>query len=88
MNKSLENISDETKFEEAKQYYKTHKKEILEKYNGKYIAMIGQEIVDYDTDFSSLVPRLDSKYGFRKIFIPFVSEHERIVLLSPHLSNP
>lgn len=44
------------------QYYKDNQKELLKKYNGRYIAIVGREVVgDYDT-FEDAVDKTTLQY--------------------------
>lgn len=66
-------------FEMSKEYYKENKNELLKIYKGKYIAIIGKEVIDSDKDFSKLAQRIYKKYGYQTIYMPFVEEKEEIV---------
>lgn len=47
-------------------------------YAGRYIAVLGASILDSDTDFSALASRVYERFGYRRIFMPFISEHKRV----------
>lgn len=66
-------------FEISKEYYKENKNELLKKYKGKHIAIIGKKVVDSDKDFSKLAQKIYKKYGYQTIYMPFVEEKEEIV---------
>lgn len=74
--------------ESAKKYYTEHKKSLLKKYKGKYIAILNNKIVGSDKDFSELAERIYKKFGYQTIFMPFVMEQERVIRIpSPRIKN-
>ena len=70
---------DASILEVAKKYYVEHKEILLEKYKGKYIAILNNKIVGSDKDFSKLAKRVYKKYGYQTIYMPFVGGKDRIV---------
>ncbi len=70
----------------AKKFYLNHKETLLNKYNGKYIAIINNKVVGYNRDFSRLAQKVYKKYGYQTIFMPFVESEERVVKIpSPRI---
>ena len=79
---------DKTIIESGKKYFEANKKELLTKYEDKYIAILNNKIVGSDKDFSKLAERIYKKFGYQTIYIPFVSEQKRIVKIpSPRIRN-
>jgi len=79
---------DTSILEVAKKYYIEHKESLLKKYKGKYIAILNNKIVGFDKDFSKLAERIYKKFGYQTIFMPFVTEQERVVRIpSPRIKN-
>ena len=74
-------------FEISKEYYKENKNELLKKYKGKNIAIIGKEVVDSDKDFPELIKRVYKKYGYENIFMPYVDKKERIAIMPSPIFN-
>lgn len=72
-------IDEEGIIEAGKKYYLRNKKEIEEKYIGKFIAIVNEEIVDTDQDFSELSKRIYKKYGYKTIFMTFVSKKDQFI---------
>ncbi len=72
----------------AEKYYEEHKESLLKKYGGKYIAIINNEVIDSDSDFSQLANRVYKKYGYQTIYMPFVGTKERVVKIpSPKIKS-
>ena len=80
--KSKENsisIDENDIIEAGKKYYLRNKKEIEKNYTGKFIAIIDDKIVDFSKDFSELSKKVYKKYGYKTIFMTFVSKKEEII---------
>ncbi|MFH1258850.1 MAG: DUF5678 domain-containing protein [Elusimicrobiota bacterium] len=72
----------------GKKYFEANKKDLLKKYQNKYIAIFNNKVVGSDKDFPKLAERIYKKYGYQTIYIPFVSEQKRIVKIpSPRIRN-
>jgi len=56
---------------------------LLEKYEGKYVAILGEKIVDVDEDKRKLAKRVYGKYGYRPIYIEKVGEKKPVRLPAP-----
>ena len=79
---------DKTVIELGKKYFQANKKNLLEKYQNKYIAILNNKVVGFDKDFSKLADRVYKKFGYQTIYMPFVSEQKRIVKIpSPRIRN-
>lgn len=76
MSESTEQASDP--FEEAIQFYKSHKEVFIPQYEGQWIAMIGKQVVDSDRDIGTLAQRVYRTFGYRKIFMTKVTREPRI----------
>jgi hypothetical protein len=66
----------------GKAYFDKHKDEIIAKYDGENIAIIDDEIVDHDKEFSNLAKRVYEKYGYRTIYMPLIGK-EKFIIHSP-----
>lgn len=72
----------------AENYYKKHKESLLAEYKGKYIAILNNKVVGADKDFSTLAGRVNEKYGYQTIYMPYVDVKERIVRVpSPRIKT-
>lgn len=73
-------------FLQAKRYYEEvlqKDEDWLKEHLGGYVAIIGNEVVDSDKDFSKLAPRVWKKYGYGPIFIPRVTRGPRVEYIGP-----
>jgi dCTP deaminase len=60
-------------FNRAVDYYQSHRQELLARFESKYVAIINEEVVDFDDDWRRLSERTYRKYGNMPLFMPFVS---------------
>ena len=63
----------------GRDYFLKNKKEIEKNYLGKYIAIIDNKVVDFSEDFSELSKQVYKKYGYKTIFMTYVSKEEPFV---------
>lgn len=66
-------------FEKGKEYYEKYKEFMTRKYNGEYIAIWDNEVIDHDTSFSELAQRVYKKLGYVSIYMPFVTSKRRVL---------
>ena len=71
-------------FEEAVAFFEQHRDEFLKDYEGKFIALIGYQVVDCDEDWGILARRVYQRYGYREIFMPKVERVPTVV----HIPTP
>jgi len=62
--------------------FESNKTTYLEKYEGKYIALIDGEVVDFDENFSILAKRVFTKYDYRPIYMPLVTKEKRKIRIA------
>lgn len=73
-------------FDEARRYFEEQKQSLLEQFAGRYVAIIHAQVVDSDADFGELAIRVYERFGYRAIYMPFVSERRRVVRIpSPRI---
>lgn len=65
-------------------WYEAHRRQLLRRYAGEYLAIAGRRILDHDPDFSALAGRVFAKVGVRPIFMPQCVADDQIV----HLRSP
>ncbi len=81
-------INEDSIIETGKKYYLKNKKEIEKNYMGKFIAIIDDKVVDFSEDFSELSKKVYKKYGYKTIFMTYVSEKDQIIKApSPRVLN-
>ncbi|GAH56840.1 unnamed protein product, partial [marine sediment metagenome] len=66
-------------FEEGKSYFERNKEILTRCYEGKYIAIWENGVLDSDTRFSSLAQRVYEKLGYVSIYMPFVTSKRRVL---------
>ncbi len=72
-------------FEEAERFLREHYADIIEHYEGKFIAILNSEVIDSDLDLIVLGDRMFSRFGVRHLFMPYISS----TTPSPHtMSGP
>lgn len=77
-------------FRDAQRFYKeelTANENFLRQNLGKYVAVVGKEVVDSDTEFHELAPRVRRKFGYGPIFMPQVTRGPRVEYLGPRLKG-
>jgi len=50
-------------------YYKTHERELVERYPGKFIAIVGEEVVGVFDDELTAYLEMKKKYGLGKFLL-------------------
>lgn len=66
-------------FEKGKAYYERNKERLTRQFEGKYIAIWENDVLDSDTSFSSLAQRVYEKLGYVSIYMPFVTSKRRVM---------
>ena len=79
-------LTEIVEFQEAKAFFETNIRKLLDKYEGKYIAVLNREVIDADDDFSLLAERVYSRYGYKDIYMPKVDRKGTILHIpAPHV---
>lgn len=73
-----------TGLQEARAFFKANRQKLLAKYEGKYIAVLNEAVVDADKDFSSLAERVYNRYSYKDIYMPRVERGKTIL----HIPTP
>jgi len=60
------------------EYFRAHSDELLPEYQGKYVAIISQTVIDSDVEYVPLMDRVHKKYGDRPIVIEELPRRPRI----------
>ena len=61
-------------FAEERRFVDEQWMQLVSLHKGRYIAVLGRSVVDSDRDFSALAERVYSRFGYRRIFMPFIAE--------------
>lgn len=69
-------------------WYEDNVASLLERFDGEYLAIVGQEVVDHDVDVEALASRIEAKYGSRSVYMPECRQTRRIVdVRSPRVAR-
>ena len=77
-------------FKEAQHYYKQVLKkdeEWMQQHLGGHVAIIGNQVVAYEKNFSQLSPNVRRVYGYGPLFMPEVISGEEVVHIGPHIGH-
>lgn len=67
-------------------WYRKHRRSLLRRYRGQYVAIVDAAVVDHGRDFSALARRVFGRFGNREIYMPRVESGDRVVRVrSPRL---
>lgn len=70
-------------FLEERKFMAANGEEIRKSYSGRYIAILRNALLDSDADFSRLAERVYQRFGYTRIYMPFVGKRRIIRLPSP-----
>jgi hypothetical protein len=81
-------MTSEEEFRSMVEWYETHKEELLDKYEGQWVAIIPDEngqygVRDNDTDKLAMVRRVQKEYAGKPIVIQPVEKEELTVRIRP-----
>lgn len=65
-------------FEEERRFVAQNFDELKHTFSGRYIAVLGSSVLDSDIDFSALAERVYQRFGYRRVFMPFIGRTKRI----------
>ncbi|HHT9152607.1 MAG TPA: DUF5678 domain-containing protein, partial [Candidatus Hypogeohydataceae bacterium YC40] len=75
---------ERAEFYEAIRYFEANKEELLKKYEGKYVAILHNAVVDADEDWEALEERIIERFGSRDLLVRRVTEEPEII----HIPTP
>ena len=62
-------------------WFEKHYDELVEKFDGEFVAVYEQKVVDHDKELNALMKRIKSKYSADRIFVDFVSSEKLTLIL-------
>jgi hypothetical protein len=68
-----DSLGTDDEFERAFQYFQAHHAELLAVFAGKYVAILEEDVIDFDDDWKQLSERTYRAHGNRPLFMSFVS---------------
>jgi hypothetical protein len=80
-------VADET-FAREKTFFDSLPPDALSAFQGHYVAVYGQRIIDSDYDLYSLTRRFFSKHGPVPVYITFVGEEPALFIPGPVILGP
>lgn len=76
-----------TLFEREKATFLEIENDLLKKYKGKFIAVLGQRVVDADKDMQVLMKRVYKKHGYVPVYMQKVGGRRIIRMPSPRIKR-
>lgn len=55
--------------------------ELVEKFDGEFVAIYEQKFVDHDKEISPLMERIRKKYSLKQVLVDFVSKEKLTLIL-------
>jgi hypothetical protein len=62
-------------------WFEKHYNELVEKFDGEFVAVYEQKVVDHGKELNALMKRIKSKYSADRIFVDFVSSEKLTLIL-------
>jgi hypothetical protein len=58
-----------------------HYEELVERFDGEFVAVYQQRVVDHDKDIGSLMKRIRKKYPLGQVLVEIVSKEKLALIL-------
>lgn len=69
------------------EWYEANREALLERYEGRFIAIVDGDVVDDDADAEALAARISERYGTTSVFMPLCQREPRVVgVRSPRIA--
>jgi len=62
-------------------WFRRHYQELVKKFDGEFVAVYGQEVIDHDKELRVLMERIKAKYPEEHAFVDFVSSEKLTLIL-------
>lgn len=62
-------------------WFEKHYDELVKKFDGEFIVIYKQRVVDHDRELSVLMKRVEAKYPVESVFVDFVSSEKLTLIL-------
>lgn len=73
---------------EDMKWYEENAASLVERFEGEYLAIVGQEVVDHDVVFDALASRVEEKHGYRSVYMPECRRTPRVAKVrSPRVAR-
>ena len=64
-----------------REWFEENHEKLVEKYDGKFIAIYKQGVVDFDEDVGRLMKRVEKKYSPDRVSVEYVSKEKLQLIL-------
>jgi len=68
-------------YEKEATWFKEKYEELLREYEGKYVAVYGQKVVEFDKNFDTVIEKVSRNYPLNRVFIDFVTKEKLMLIL-------
>ncbi len=75
---------ERAEFYEAIKYYESNREELLRQYEGKFVAILHNKVIDSDEDWETLAERIIERFGARDMLVRKVAREPEII----HIPTP
>ncbi len=62
-------------------WFEEHYEELVKKFDGEFVAIYEQKVVDHDKELTMLMKRVEAKYPVERILVDFVSSEKLTLIL-------
>jgi hypothetical protein len=62
-------------------WFMEHYEELVERFDGEFVAIYQQKVVDHDKNLRSLMKRIRKKYPLSRVLVEFVSKEKLALIL-------
>jgi len=64
-----------------REWFEENREKLVEKYDGKFIAIYERDVVDFDEDVGRLMKRVEKKYSPDRVSVEYVSKEKLQLIL-------
>ncbi len=64
-----------------REWFERNREKLVEKYDGKFIAIYERSVVDFDEDVGRLMKRVEKKYSPDRVSVEYVSKEKLQLIL-------
>lgn len=68
-------------YEKEATWFKENYEELLREYEGKYVAIYRQRVVQFDENFDSVIEKVSRNYPLDRVYIDFVTKEKLSLIL-------
>ena len=62
-------------------WFEKHYDDLVEKFDGEFVAVYKQRVIDHDKEMRALMKRIESRYPPDRVFVEFVSREKLTMIL-------